>query len=233
MCPFLALIYFYTCIQGSDGGEDKGKEPMASLEKIIREKKIMSLREEADEWKEKNDALVGREARMTELVKCLAQARVNSLPVMSVWGIAQVGKSALVKKLFYDTVLQLQGGNYEDYYWVDVSHPFNIRDLYLTLLSDFHSEKDPTEECHRLLKKGWCLIVIDDLRSTKDWDMIQAALVSKHLKSVVIVITTDPTIAEYCTNKEELVFNVKALEAAAAFDLFKKQVWCSFFWAII
>ncbi|XP_037459202.1 disease resistance protein Pik-2-like [Triticum dicoccoides] len=209
---------------GSDGGEDKGKEPMASLEKIIREKKIMSLREEADEWKQKNDALVGREARMTELVKCLAQARVNSLPVMSVWGIAQVGKSALVKNLFYDTVLQLQGGNYEDYYWVDVSHPFNIRDLYLNLLSDFHSEKDPTEECHRLLKKGWCLIVIDDLRSTKDWDMIQAALVSKHLKSVVIVITTDPTIAEYCTNKEELVFNVKALEADAAFDLFKKQV---------
>ncbi|XP_044961615.1 disease resistance protein PIK6-NP-like [Hordeum vulgare subsp. vulgare] len=211
---------------GSDGGDDKGKEPMASHENKIRENKIMSLKAEANEWNKKNGGLVGRDSRMTELVECLAQARVNSLPVMSVWGIAQVGKSALVKKLFYDTVLQLQDGKskYEDYYWVDVSHPFNMRDLYLTLLSDFHSEKDPTEECHRLLKKDWCLIVIDDLRSTKDWDTIQAALVSKHLKSVVIVITTDPTIAEYCTNKEELVFNVKALEATHALDLFKKKV---------
>ncbi|VAI93780.1 unnamed protein product [Triticum turgidum subsp. durum] len=203
---------------GFNGGEDKGKEPMASL------KKILSLQKEAKEWKDKNDGLVGRESQMTELVKCLTEARVNSRPVMSVWGIAQVGKSALVKKLFYDTVLQLQGGKYDDYYWVDISHPFNMRDLYLTLLSDFHSDKDPTEECHRLLRKGWCLIVIDDLRSTKDWDMIQAALVSKHLKSVVIVITTDRTIAEYCTNNEDLVFNVKALEADAAFHLFKNQV---------
>nr|XP_040252912.2 disease resistance protein Pik-2-like [Aegilops tauschii subsp. strangulata] len=196
---------------GFDGGEDKGK-------------KITSLQEEAKEWKDKNDGLVGRESQMTELVKCLTEARVNSRPVMSVWGIAQVGKSALVKKLFYETVLQLQGGKYDDYYWVDISHPFNMRDLYLTLLSDFHSDKDPTEECHRLLKKGWCLIVIDDLRSTKDWDMIQAALVSKHLKSVVIVITTDRTIAEYCTNNKDLVFNVKALEVDAAFHLFKNQV---------
>uniref|UniRef100_R7W8B3 Disease resistance protein RPM1 n=1 Tax=Aegilops tauschii TaxID=37682 RepID=R7W8B3_AEGTA len=210
----------------ADAGKDQGIEPMASMENKVREEKIMSLKEEAKEWREENDGLVGRESQMTDLVKCLSEARVHSLPVMSVWGIAQVGKSALVKKLFYDTVLPLQGGKskYEDYYWVDVSHPFNMRDLYMTLLSDFHSEKEPTEECHRLLKKDWCLIVIDDLLSTKDWDMIQSALVSKHLKSVVIVITTDPIIAEYCTNKEELVFNVKALEATDAFDLFKKQV---------
>nr|UBY07474.1 NBS-LRR disease resistance protein [Dasypyrum villosum] len=171
--------------------EDKGKEPMAFL------KKIKSLQDEEKEWKAKNDGLVGRESQTAELVKCLTEARVNSLPVMSVWGIAQVGKSALVKKLFYDAVLHLQ---------------------------DFHSDKDPTEECHRLLEKGWCLIVIDDLRSKKDWDMIQAALVSKHHKSVVIVITTDRTIAEYCTNNKDLVFNVKALEADAAFHLFEKQV---------
>ncbi|XBI04917.1 hypothetical protein VPH35_133133 [Triticum aestivum] len=208
----------------SDGDEDRGKKPTASMEDKIREKKIMSLKQEAKEWKEKNDGLVGRESQMTELVTCLSEARVNSLPVMSVWGMPGVGKSALVKKIFYDTVLQLQGGGYEDYYWVDVSHPFNMRDLYRILLSGFHSEEDPTEECHRLLKKGWCLIIIDDLKSTKDWDMIEAALVSKYLNSVVIVITTDQTIAKYCTNKEELVLNVKALEANAAFDLFKKLV---------
>ncbi|CAM0908459.1 unnamed protein product [Alopecurus aequalis] len=203
---------------------DKGKEPMDSKEIQIRnDQKINSLIEEAKEWTKGNHLLVGRESRMKELAKYPAKARVNSPPVMSVWGIAGVGKTALVKNLFYNIVLHSK--QYDDYFWVDVSHPFNMRDLYLNLLSDFHSEKDPTEECHRILQNARCLIVIDDLRSTKEWDLIHAALVPKNSKSVIIVITTEASIAKHCTNNEDLVFNVKALEEAASFELFKKQVY--------
>ncbi|KAI4969276.1 hypothetical protein ZWY2020_000190 [Hordeum vulgare] len=49
------------------GNEDKGKEPRASWEDKIRKNKIMSLKEEAKEWKEKNDCFVGRELEITEL----------------------------------------------------------------------------------------------------------------------------------------------------------------------
>ncbi|XP_037467725.1 disease resistance protein PIK6-NP-like [Triticum dicoccoides] len=209
---------------GTHGDKRKGKEPKVDEdeeETQTRDEKIKLLKEEAIEWKKKNDPLVGRESTVIELAQYPARARVNSPPVMAVWGIAGVGKTALVKKLFYDTVLW--GRNYEDYYWVDVSHPFNMRDMYLTLLSDFHSDKDPTEECHRLLE-GHCFVVIDDLRSTKEWDLIQPALVSKGSKSIIIVITTEESIAKHCTNNEGLVFNVKALEAAAASNLFMNKV---------
>lgn len=48
--------------------------------------------------------------------------------------------------------------------------------------------------------------------------------VHKSSKTVFIVITTDKSIAAYCTNNEDLVFNGKGLEADAAFRLFKEEV---------
>ncbi|CAM0908482.1 unnamed protein product [Alopecurus aequalis] len=196
--------------------------PMTSQE--IRAGKIRELEDRANEWRENNYPLIGREQQMNELAEYSSKARVNSPPVMSVWGIAGVGKSALVKNLFYDRVLSCTN-QYEEFYWVDVSHPFNLRDLYLTLLPNFHSEIDHMDECHNLLNKSKCLIVIDDIRSIKEWDLIQPALVSKHSMSVIIVITTEASIATYCTNTEDLVYNVKALEAHSSIDLFKQQVY--------
>uniref|UniRef100_A0ACD5UIE4 Uncharacterized protein n=1 Tax=Avena sativa TaxID=4498 RepID=A0ACD5UIE4_AVESA len=169
-----------------------------------------------------NYPLVGRETEMNELRTYTAKARFSNSQVISVWGIAGVGKSALVKNLFHDRVLHSK--QFNEYRWVDVSHPFNLRDFCRSLLSDHQSEKDPIKECRELLSKNQCLIIIDDLQSKEEWDSIQAALVSSPSASIIIVITTEASIATYCTNNEEQVFNVKGLEAAAAMVLFRKEV---------
>jgi hypothetical protein len=96
---------------------------------------------------------------------------------------------------------------------------------------DFHSEpiealgiEDPIQECHKLLKEHPCLVVIDDVQSTEEWDLIQPSLVSRHSKSVIIIITTEESTATYCADNEEVVFNMKGLEAQASFDIFRKEV---------
>ncbi|CAL4994130.1 unnamed protein product [Urochloa decumbens] len=174
--------------------------------------------------------LVGRESQMNELRNYQTMARFNDWQVMSVWGIAGVGKSDLVRNLYYERMLQ-KDQMFDKYGWVHVSHPCNLRDFSRSLLLDFHSVsaepvgiKDPIQECHKLVKEHRCLVVIDDLRSTEEWCLIQPAIVSRHSKSVIIVITTEESIAEYCADNKEVVFNVKGLESEASFDLFKKEV---------
>ncbi|CAD6257377.1 unnamed protein product [Miscanthus lutarioriparius] len=141
----------------------------------------------------------------------------------------RVGKSVLVRNLYYERMLQ-KDPIFNKYGWVLVSHPFNLRDFSRSLLLDFHSEpietlgmEDPIQECHKLLKEHPCL-VIDDVQSTEEWDLIQPSLVSRHSKSVIVVITTEESIATYCADNEEVVFNVKGLEAQASLDLFRKEV---------
>jgi hypothetical protein len=92
------------------------------------------------------------------------------------------------------------------YGWVNVSHPFNLRDFSWSLLSDLDPEalqakgtsdigvmgiKDPIQECYKLLQEDECLVAIDDLQSTDEWDLIKAALPNEPCNSCVIVVVTD------------------------------------------
>ena len=145
------------------------------------------------------------------------------------WGIAGVGKSALVRNVYYDRIHR-NDSLFDRYGWVDVTHPFNLRDFSRSLLLDFYSEpvqamgiRDPTQECHKIIEDNRCL-VIDDLQSMEEWDLIQAALVSRPSRSIIIVITTEASIATHCADNEGVIFNVKGLEDKAALKLFKKQV---------
>ncbi|KAE8767501.1 Disease resistance RPP13-like protein 4 [Hordeum vulgare] len=172
--------------KGSHGDDNKGKKSMVE-----------------------GSSLIGRESVMNELRQYPAKARINSRQVMSVWGIAGVGKSALIKKLYDDAMSDMKV--FTKYCWVDISHPFNLRDFQRSLPSDFH-----------IAESGW-LIVIDNIQSKKEWDLILTSLaLPRSSKSVVIAITTEESIASYCANSKEFVFNVKGLQAAAASTLFQQ-----------
>jgi hypothetical protein len=122
---------------------------------------------------------------------------------------------------------------FEKFGWVDVSHPFNIRDFSWSLLLDLHSGslqhssmlriRDPIQECCDLLKKHTCLIVIDGLKSTEEWASIKAALGFEHdqNQSRIIAITYEESVAVYCSN---VFWSVEVLEIDDALELFKTRV---------
>ncbi|KAJ1275289.1 hypothetical protein BS78_05G124700 [Paspalum vaginatum] len=189
----------------------------------------MTKQDEARTWMEQN-TLVGREAQLKSLRDYQTKARFENWRVMSVWGIAGVGKSALVRKFYYGRMLE-SPSPFAKYSWVNVVHPLNLIDFSLSLLSDFHSDsleameiKDPVQQCYKLLKENRFLVVINDLQSKEEWNSIKNALVSRHCQSFIIVITTEENIAIYCADNEDIVFNVKGLESEAAFHLFKEKV---------
>jgi hypothetical protein len=177
--------------------------------------------------------------------------------VTSLWGIAGVGKSAVVRSVYCHLMLGLDqcfmigSGHSSSAHrteftmcsWVDVRHPFNLTDLSRHLLLDFHSDdfqanekaaigimegQDPVQECRRIMCQYRCLIVIDGLQSREDWDLVQAAFLLDSTNACVIVITNEEKVAAHCVdNKENKVINVNGLEADAALSLFKKVCVCS------
>ncbi|KAM0850664.1 hypothetical protein ACQ4PT_052931 [Festuca glaucescens] len=195
-----------------------------------------SKKQAAEQWI-KDHGLVGRESAVKDLDSICSKKACRFFQVMSVWGIAGIGKSVLVKHLFCDKIRKSKV--YENYAWVELSNPFNLWDFCQSLLLSFESQalqiqwtanhgtmgsKNPIVECCEKLKST-CFIIIDGLQSTEEWDMIQDKLVSgSNPKNVVIVITTDEKIATHCRGpKGPLTYNVKALEPEAAFQLFKKE----------
>lgn len=127
------------------------------------------------------------------------------------WGIAGVGKSTLVRSIYHS---QEEKRKFAMFSWVDVPAKFHLTDLSWHLLLDFHSNnfenkgaaaigimegRDPVQECCKILRQHRCLIVIDGLRSTHDWDLIKHAFSSvMHTnKSCIVVISNEKNLAEH------------------------------------
>ena len=96
---------------------------------------------------------------------------------------------------------------------MDVPDPFDLTDFSWRLLLDFHSDdpqakenaavsmmegQDPILECCKFLREEECLVVIDGLRSTQDWDLIKATFLSEPTKGTIVVITKEAEVAVHC-----------------------------------
>jgi hypothetical protein len=186
--------------------------------------------------------LVGRDTEMKELKDQIDEVS----RVISVWGIAGVGKSALVRSAYnqYLDNLAIFTGLSMTYLhgWVNVPHPFNLREFCRTLVLNLTSKPakiqedaaaelanmtNPVDVCHRLLSDDEehkrCLIVIDDLQTIEEWDTIKQEL-SFGKFYCVILVTNESSVAKHCSgqDQDQLVFNVKGLADDDAYQLFDK-----------
>lgn len=207
-------------------------------------------RKTATEWTGKFE-LLEREVEGHRLAKLV----VGNQDVVSVWGIAGVGKSSLVRSIYYNKMLQVDktywlslgcaegvgsSDKFKSFGWVDVHHPFNLTDFIWHLLLDFHSDdpqaketaaigmmegQDPIQACSKFLREEECLVVIDGLRSTQDWDLIKATLLAEPIRGTIVVITNEAKVARHCVEHDEKkIVNIRRLEAYAALDVLENKV---------
>ncbi|PAN35931.1 hypothetical protein PAHAL_6G245100 [Panicum hallii] len=191
-----------------------------------------------------DEDFVGRTNDKTQLINLILQTEDgHTCKVISVWGMGGVGKTSLVQSVYRSQEL----GSLK-HAWVTAVRPFNyesiIRNLVWQLQKDI--QEDPAEasqkkreiqpgktmeqelakktmeqELAHLLQTQKCLIVIDDLSSIEEWNLIK-----EHLAKAtrIIVTSREKYVAKYCSREDMNIYGLQSLEYAAAFDLFKRKV---------
>jgi uncharacterized protein involved in tolerance to divalent cations len=76
-------------------------------------------------------------------------------------------------------------------------------------------------ELARLLKTQDCLIVLDDISSVYEWDLVKGCLDNA---GRIIITTREKNIAEHCSKVCKNMYSLEGLKGVAALDLFRKKV---------
>ncbi|KAL5566398.1 hypothetical protein UlMin_029562 [Ulmus minor] len=126
---------------------------------------------------------VGEKGSMMELVTQLTKEGSSSSQVVSIHGMGGLGKSTLAKKVYHHKQVRK---HFNCFAWVFVSQQFTPKDIWKGVLLDLVSDGSEKEEVRRMehdelakklddvLQKQKCLVVLDDVWKTHDWDRLKA-----------------------------------------------------------
>jgi hypothetical protein len=184
---------------------------------------------------------VGREKEKDEIIKLFENQATDKFQVISVWGMGGLGKTTLVKDIYHNKL----SGMFDKRACVTVMRPFSLVELLRSLVMQLEpSEKKDVvglmgktkktfvlkplseliKELTSILQINKCLLVLDDVSSTIEWDMIIPIFHEMVNSSRIIVTTREEDIAKYCSEQKENIYMLKGLEHKDACDLFAKKV---------
>jgi hypothetical protein len=187
-----------------------------------------------------DEVLCGRETEKSILIKLVSQPdNDQGCKVISVWGMGGLGKTTLVRSIYRSQ--QLGGWKRA---WATAQRPFNpevlLRDLALQLqdtiqegpagLTATGTQKksisvmklqDLKDELARVLKSKRCLVVLDDISSTSEWDLVKSCLDNA---GRIIVTTRQKNVAKKCSREDKNMYCLEGLKDDDALDLFIKKV---------
>lgn len=218
-------------IQEDQSNDDDGK--MKGEESLTRTNMTAGVVEESQ--------LVGRD-REKELIANLISGHCDKhLEVIAVWGMGGIGKTTLIADVYQRQELNEK---FTKRAFVTVLRPFKLQNLLKSIAIQLSGKKDALDfagdkekeyalmsvgdligALERLSQGSKCLIVVDDLLHTNEWDVIAEAFGKIKNASWTIVITTrQKDIAEHCCKKQECIRMLDLLNDKEAHKLFVKTV---------
>ncbi|KAF2602507.1 hypothetical protein F2Q70_00024981 [Brassica cretica] len=121
--------------------------------------------------------LVGVEQSVKELVGHLVEN--DNIQVVSISGMGGIGKTTLARQVFHHDIVRSQ---FDGFAWICVSQDFKRKDIWQKLLQDLRPHDKGIEhtnegtlqaELFHLLETSKYLIVVDDVWTKEDWDVIK------------------------------------------------------------
>uniref|UniRef100_A0A0D9VFY8 NB-ARC domain-containing protein n=1 Tax=Leersia perrieri TaxID=77586 RepID=A0A0D9VFY8_9ORYZ len=172
----------------------------------------------------RNSRLIGREMEKSHLIQLISQ-NCEQCQITSIWGMIGIGKTSLVRSIFESEEISSM---FQTRAWITISHPFNLHDFVTSLSRELSAHNyivngngsDKNEESIKATNRRRCLIVLDDVLSIEEWNLIQPHLPGE-TNTHIIVITKEASISEYCSTYK---YKLECLKENAAFALFKNKV---------
>ncbi|KAM0875942.1 hypothetical protein ACQ4PT_036479 [Festuca glaucescens] len=221
-------------------GEDKVFKPIAT-KKFDRSRTLALV----------DGVITGRETEKSVVIKLVGQPDNNeSCKVISVWGMGGLGKTTLVRSVYRsqelavwkhawvtalrpfnpeillrDLALQLEKSIQEDAPGVTSTrvpkkNTFVAEQQKKKSIALMNS-RELKMELARLLKTQNCLVILDDISSTSEWDLVKGCLDNA---GRIIITTREKNIAEHCSRDYGNMFSLEGLKDNAALDLLTKKV---------
>ncbi|XBI06335.1 hypothetical protein VPH35_134365 [Triticum aestivum] len=191
--------------------------------------------------------VVGRAQEKKDIIELLSHQGTKKFQVISIWGMGGLGKTTLVEDIYQSKELN---DKFEKRACVTLLRPFSLIELLRSLFVQLDietSEKkaalglppgkkeilptmtvdDLIDELAILVDKKRCLIVLDDVSSTAEWDQLIRPVIFHKIenRSRIIVTTRKESIALHCSeNNQGNVYRLKDLAYEYARELFTEKV---------
>ncbi|KAH6767801.1 hypothetical protein C2S52_018784 [Perilla frutescens var. hirtella] len=147
------------------------------------------------------DCFVGKEEDLKRLVSLVVDDKEH--PVISVWGMAGIGKTTIAKKV-YNQMKEARNSYFDCFAWVCISQQCQIRTVLEDILKQMEggsvsnlSDVQLNDRLCQIQSKKRCLIVVDDLWEISHWTALKHAFPALHnLQSKILVTTRKQKLAE-------------------------------------
>ena len=167
--------------------------------------------------------LVGREKEESDPINLIAQQKDHQPTVISVWRMGSIGKTTLVKEVYQSPKLS---GLFDLRACVTIMRPFVLKEVLMSLVIQLDaqsSNKNGTidfgvgtknvtevdaliEYLGKIFRSNKCLIVLDDLFSIAEWDMIVQSFHNMKSGSWIVITTREENVAKHCSSKRGNIY---------------------------
>ncbi|KAI4305346.1 hypothetical protein L6164_028717 [Bauhinia variegata] len=185
------------------------------------------------------DDVVGFDKYSEDVAKLLKD-QLDSSPrkVVSIHGMAGLGKTTLAKKIYNDHQLRKK---FDDVAWATVSKEFKPREILISLLKEFKSISEGVTnfdsmslpDLKSMMKRGLrdlrYLIFLDDLWEKEHWNEIQDCFPNENNGSRILITSRVEEVVSHASrtpyfNNRSPPYELQPLQPADSWKLFCKRV---------